>query len=683
MATKSTGLSGSFPFSHVTLDGLCYGGNGFDRNFCYDGVNVTNMGIRMTGSAPTQNAQSADGSMTLLGVYNFRIEYWNANKAYQSSWSDLLTVTLTGSNTAVTLNIPADSSIDSQVTHARIYRTIKGGAVYYLDTSQSGGLVAFTGSAVTFKSTLIDTGLVTPMGALDANGNNVNVHAVGPTSPYMALHEGRILLAGRITYSTGTVTMAASTTVEGAGTPAWAQGLKGMKFQVAGDPRPYTIDSITDSDTLVLTESYAGSTGAGKSYTIFGQGSFVFYSYIGIDGFPRPESFPADYWTPFYKDEGDTIMGMLGCKNGTIIAKRNRLGLLSGSSVEEMHRIHDVTSPFGTVAHATLVNDDDKNVIGLADDGIFVTDGVTRHNITKDTIMNIITGTGNPPWKVEKSRLGNAHAVWDKLNRRYMCWVASDGSSYEDKCIVLDFNTIMEGTSNAPSPTVFNVPATSSALIEDSNRSPQVYFENTKGFVNYFDPDSTNDGAGSVSTVRGTVTSATSTVITDTTATFTDAILGCPVKMLSGTSAGETGWVSARTTTTFTVGTALGITPVAGDVFALGYIDAYRTTKFDDFRTLLDKAIRRVKMVFKIQSSTYSMYIEHYVDFSTTQLGDTKYIDMANPDGYHSVSFASNRAKHHQLKMGICDTNRPFELREMQTDINIHGKPKEDKEVTS
>lgn len=678
MSILKTGLSGTYKPSFASLDGNCYCCNGFDRSMSYNGVTVTNMGIRMTGSAMTQSAQSADGSMATTGVYKFRMEYYNQNKGYCSGWSSSVTITLTGSNTAVTLNVLADSSIDSQVTHARIYRTTNGGNIYYLDSSSTGGLVAFTGTATTYKSTVADSALTTVMGELNAAENaNVNIHTAPPTCPYICVHEGRLLMTGKIKYTTGTVTMAASTTVEGSGT-AWTQGMVGFKFLVDDDNRVYEISSVTDADTKVLTETYGGTTGAGKSYTIYGpNGSFIWYSYITTDGYPRPESVPTTYWFQVDRDSNDENTGLQPIRNGTLLSRWNSLWLISGSTPAQISIPHKVSGPTGFAPH-TMANDDDMNVIGTGEQGIYITDGVITKDLIATTIKNIFSGKGSPPWEIERSRLKYAHAVF--IDKRYYVWIASSSSTYENKCIVLDFNVPMQDGS--PSPTVFDIPADCSRIVEDSNRHKWIYF-GSKGFTNYIDDDATNDGAGSTSTVRGTVTSATSTVITDTSATFTDDILGCRVKILSGTAVGETGFISARTATTFTVETAFSTTAVAGDVYAIGYITAYRKTKFFDFGQILDKTIRRIKMIYKKQSTTYSMYLKHYTNFSTTQTGTTKYIDMSKDARYHSTGLDKNRAMHHQFEFGIDDCDKPFQLREIEMDILYHGKVKETAEKTS
>ena len=71
-------------------------------------------------------------------------------------------------------------------------------------------------------------------------------------------------------YSTGTVTVSADPTVEGSGVDWVTAGLaQGDLFRIVGDSKVYTIDSLTDLDTLELSESYAGTAGSGKIYEIY------------------------------------------------------------------------------------------------------------------------------------------------------------------------------------------------------------------------------------------------------------------------------------------------------------------------------------------------------------------------------------------------------------------------------
>ena len=132
-----------------------------------------------------------------------------------------------------------------------------------------------------------------------------------------------------------------------------------------------------------------------------------------------------------------------------------------------------------------------------------------------------------------------------------------------------------------------------------------------------------------------------------------------------------------------TVTVAWATNPDETSVYAIGYIDAYRTGGWWDFGSLKDKWVDTIKAVFKVVSTTYSLYIKRYQNFSATQSGSTKYIDLSNAAGFHKSRFADNRACHHQFKVGLCDTDKPFELRELELEGGTFGREKEDAEVES
>ena len=73
-------------------------------------------------------------------------------------------------------------------------------------------------------------------------------------------------------HTTGTITVTqGSATVEGASSPAWVASMAGRYLQVTdatGDGLWYRIASVTDSDTLVLENYYAGSTQSAQNYKI-------------------------------------------------------------------------------------------------------------------------------------------------------------------------------------------------------------------------------------------------------------------------------------------------------------------------------------------------------------------------------------------------------------------------------
>lgn len=109
-------------------------------------------------------------------------------------------------------------------------------------------------------------------------------------------------------YATGTVTTVnGDATIEGASSPAWATAgnIKADGwFKVNNDGTWYEIASITDADTLELTKTYEGTSGATLAYTIGEQalGAYedlhilpVWYALMQFYNIRRSESLASQY----------------------------------------------------------------------------------------------------------------------------------------------------------------------------------------------------------------------------------------------------------------------------------------------------------------------------------------------------------------------------------------------------
>jgi len=120
-------------------------------------IDVNNVGITRPTGPPTL-AQGTDGSLTQLGTYYYRYTLYNNNTGVESLFNsspDPLTttptsITLSGSNDHVDVTIPTES-VDSQVTHARIYR--KGGSLVTWNLIAS---TAYTGTTTAYKDQFSD-----------------------------------------------------------------------------------------------------------------------------------------------------------------------------------------------------------------------------------------------------------------------------------------------------------------------------------------------------------------------------------------------------------------------------------------------------------------------------------------------------------------------------------------------
>lgn len=74
---------------------------------------------------------------------------------------------------------------------------------------------------------------------------------------------------GSANYTSGTVTMTnGSSAIVGSGT-TFAAGMVGKRFRIAGDNTFYTVATFTDATHIALSANYTGTSGSGKSYTVY------------------------------------------------------------------------------------------------------------------------------------------------------------------------------------------------------------------------------------------------------------------------------------------------------------------------------------------------------------------------------------------------------------------------------
>ena len=671
-STPKTGLLTDYFFRGVSLGNIAYFANGLNRYIAYDLVTARGMGILPPPAKMTDEGTSPSGSLIVGGIYIAGFEYVDKNTGYVSAFSPDSAEIICGANGGIRVNVLADSAIDSHVTHIRAYLTSDAGAVKRYD-----GEKVYTGSAITYDFTVAENARVTAMGELASDGlSNVDVHLVPPGAKYLMTHQNRVWFYGTVIYTVAMTFTNGSKTVAGAG---FVDGMRNMYCQKKGDGRLYVIDGVpTSAVELELTEDYDGSDGSVLGY-IFGEDSILYYSYITPSGNPRPESVPTSNWIPVSKDDGQFGTGMAKVGGVTpVISKRNSLYLLSGDRPANYETVL-LSDKEGFVSDRAAFNNDKGHLIFVSMNGVNVTDSSEVFSLTDDTIQNIFTGEDNPPWTINKDRLPHCHGVFDKENKRGMIWVATSDSDVENRCIVYDFKKV----DGQPIGWFWwDIKAVCSAIIVDDNGYSWVCWQDSLGYIYRLDASATNDGAGmpATETRRGTATGGTTTYLDMSTAVFDtigDGLTGIKIKILSGAAAGDERIIASNTATRITPTVAFSEAIDDTSVFAIGYLSSYRKTGWLDMGSLLDKILDKIKMVFSVADSIYSAYLKHYVNFSTTQFGSTKYIDMSSSKGYHSSRVAANRSKHHQLEFGLEDTDRVITIKEIEIEGGVFGQSEE------
>ena len=690
IAVIKTGLDSTRRYTFAELNGFLFIANGVNRPQVYDGKITRNMGIEMDGTAPTfVNNTVAGGALAASGKYRYIYQYYNSNRFQPSGFSSSsaeLTANASGTH-GIRIAIPANAGLEAGVDFAKVFRTLDSGGLYRYD-----GIIAYTGSAVNYDSKLADASLGEVLGEANINGtSNDDVDDLPPTAPFILSHKGRIAMFGRVMYSLGTAAVTngnATVTLTGANLTA---GMDTWQFLVAGDSKSYTIGTIDVTaqtfklnDALGTEKTYDGTTNATATYYIYNTGSVFFYSYIDLNGNSRPESFQALGYIPIQPEDGDDASGIGRLAEFWFLGKRNNCYILAGDNPNNFIQ-RKIPASVGPCSHWSIANDLDGNIIFTHESGIYLTDGTTTIELSKD-IRNMFTGKGSAPWFVNQDHITKAHSVYDPINNILRAWVPSQDywgegsdSTICDKCLIYDFNkVIVEGKEITVGWTWDDIEAECSAIVKDVNGNPVVYFGDAYGFVKYFSLTATNDGVGlGADTRRGTCTSGDTTSVIDSGATFYttgSGLQGCFAHAIAGTNAGEIRRITTNTATDITVTPAFSAACDTTTVYAIGGIDSYRKTKIYDFESLQQKSIDKARLVFDVSTSTYSAYFKLFQDFSSTEFV-TEYINMDDTKGFHEIRFAANRSIHHQYKFGLHDVDRSETFREVEVDVSLIGLP--------
>lgn len=597
MSTIISGLASSLRPTFAILNDLLYIFLGNARSLCWDGVTQTLMGILPPTSSALTIASSGSGTISAVTGYKYNYAWYNSIKGITSDPYPLAGLTQTGPMTSVTSitisSFPATAP-DAQVTGIRVYRTTDGGSVFYYSGEIAIGTQVFT-----------DTNTDAMLGEEESVRNNV-----APAVKYGISAKRRLWMAGCDRYDTGTVTVSSgSMTVTGL-TTQWTTGLRTRYFQVANSSRLYEIDSVSTEITLTLTQAYGEIGSAAALYSIYGENNRIFFSEIGSDDVPLPES---TYLGLDYGDfidlpvDGDEIFGLGQAKAYTLLAfKRHKVYAISGTSKSDFNLT--LVHPYGgTCSHWTIANDD----LGYcyyfdAERGVFKTDGVNFVSISKDKIDSYLI------YYINTDYSALSHGVFYPKRSWYMLWVCSPWATLPDICLIYDAVT-GEWYQR-------EISATCSAIIlNTTTNESEVWIGDSSGFIHKLDMDGTLNQSVTSGTTRGTVIGTQgATTLVDTTATFftsASGLKGCYVTLKGGTGVGQRRLISSNTSSQLTVTTDWVVTPITADTtYCIGGFDSYWYSKWIDLNSGDFKRFYDFLMTFLNQKDSTSVKVSFFTD---------------------------------------------------------------------
>lgn len=222
---------------------------------------------------------------------------------------------------------------------------IYAGLVYYEGEAAVGG---------TITSTLSDDDLVDQGGLSDFGVSAI--HVAAPHFTVSHAYRSRLWVAGGREYTNGSVTVTQNSkevvgVAEGGSDAAtlWGRGVEFMTFTRDTDGRQYDIeefwyendDGASGTERIILTEDYAGASGAKASYSIRPKNGRVWFSEEG-----NPGAFSASGFLLLDGAEGDavTMIGHAGqylvacTKDSTFLFNYGEYPTESGQSMQAVSR---------------------------------------------------------------------------------------------------------------------------------------------------------------------------------------------------------------------------------------------------------------------------------------------------------------------------------------------------------
>lgn len=546
-----------------------------------------------------------------------------------------------------------DAPTDSRVARRQILRNKDGDMeTFYVDVNTTDL------TSTSFNSTNTDDDLGDEVPLRDADGNDLGITSNGEPPSFKRVvvnHKGLMWYGVDTLWTEGAAKLAnASATVTGIGDTGWTAEMVGWEFYPRGanNTERYVVQSVnTSTQTLTLTESYGGDSAEYAAYALRpGQDErrTLYFSEAA-----RPYSVDADKSVTVGEAPGD----------GEITALMPFQAWMFVLCEHSAYRIvYDDRPDRGEVYNSGQRGCVNQRCWVLADGDAYLMDrrgfwayrGNSSESIGEAVQPLFKRTTGR---RINWQRTEHFHAVYDPSTETIRWFVCLEGLRYPRHAICFHIRRDRWWIET------FSVPIASSCL-GNINGRPQVFlgsegervFALGHGVLDGVDPDQ--------GTARGTVTSATSTTLTDSTATFSTALVGMPVRIVSGRGKGQVNHVAARTSATLlTLRNEWRIPPDATSVYQLGgVLCRWQTGKLryaysgeDEKRGLevlwdpVDAESRFAAKVYHDQSvAAVSRRRRSVSDGVTTVAGESEFsIDATKANGFASIytdSFKAVRA---------------------------------------
>jgi hypothetical protein len=579
-------------------DSQLYVANGWDACKVWDGVSATlvNAGIASGGSDWAPSPSSASGSVA-IGVHLLRYRYRNSRTGYVSDPSKTYSATVSSSTKKLTFNI-GDSgsanivrSTDSKADTIVVEMTAAGGTTFF-----EAETAAMTASTVAVD--IGDDALAEMVLDYDDDG-----HGVPPACALVEEHNARLWLGGRVVHSSGTCSVTNGSTTVTLDNASLTDAILTAYLAIDGDTKNYSIASKTNSSVFELGENYTGTTGTGKSYSIFWlESSIVFWSKPGY-----PESFDPDNYAIVLKKRGDTLSAMKAYSSCMLLFGQHSIDEWRYTEDPADGMIRSCTDERGALNQQCVIE---------AHGRVFVMDKLGFYQWACPTPTPLSGPIDEMVPDVNWAQSDKFHGVYSPQEKCIRWFYCADSDTYPQNFFEFDLENNTWSTGRLG----FGVRA--SAVVQTDN-ARRVLYGDRYGYTWYAGIGRT-DGSHPDYTLVGTVGSgSTNQVIPiDEAGLYTtgDGLDGVELYWKEGEEAGV---IQSNTADTVTLKSALSAVPDEGDTVYIGRIAGKLKTKAIALRRPDGRQENLYAHVFFVPTpSSRKAICRVYEDYSSTAKSD-------------------------------------------------------------
>lgn len=627
MTTLHTGLStDSHKPSIRPFKRRAYVTNGWDRMLVWDGIATTTQeaGITGPGTEPTDwtpaGTEAADSPGVTAGTHLVRYRYKDSRTGYLSNPSNSYEVSASGSNkfqfpvvtsgAATNMLVSTDAKVDTIV----IEMTDVGLEVFYVAAEGDN-------AAGTIEVTRTDTEL-RELGEITYPETG---HAKPPFARYMIPFKDRLFAFGQVVHGDGSVSATnGSATVTGTNTN-WTEAVEGRFIQFSGETVVYEIEDYVSATELTLRETYNGSTGSSKGYSIFSRANDVFYSHAGY-----PESFPGT--NTFEALSEESAVAIVGFGSSIVIfglrtIERFTYDLNPGDGFKR-----PVPGNRGAFNQDVVVAVDNR-IYAMDQQGMYVYDGGRPQHISRQIDDSIRT-------EVDFNFAAKFHAAFYPKLRAVRFYVVKSGETECRQYYEYDVDRNVWGSGLLDFAITFSAQA-------PKDQGVGVFVGDEDG-GQWWDDEGTTIGGDATEANAVVDTGATTTVIplqTTSLPTSGNGLRGVPVHF---PGSDECVRVQSNTATTLTLDTALASPPASGAVCYLGRIVSKLRTKEFSVVDLKEKArVTWLWLRWEPTSSARSLRVRMFENGGSTARSD-----------WGAASYATAHASHEGVTVpdGVTET---------------------------